>query len=94
MAELKKIKIKAIPRKTKDGKEFISYRAVQNDGKLIDCRFTRDVKNAPEKTSYVMVDPSQMNISYSYEYPRLWIKRIEEIIPIENEEINNICDLF
>lgn len=83
MATLKEIKIKVkeieIKKGPNKGKKFDSYRAVQKDGKLIDCRFRQEVKDLPTEDCYIVVDVDNMNYDRSREFPRLWIHAIEEI---------------
>lgn len=79
--------------KTNDGKEFTSYRAVQKDGKLMDCRFTRDVGAVPDGVVSVEVQPGFFNVSYAKKYPCLWIKKVERFIT-RDEEVDTYDDLF
>ena len=50
MTNVKVLEIPVIVRElqTKDGKKFNAYKAVQNNGKLIDLKFRRS-KNLPER---------------------------------------------
>lgn len=86
-AKLKKFKVIVSEKETKEGRKFNVYKAVTNEGRLIDCKFRKEVKNLPEKTCYVHVYNTEMNIDKSREYPTLWVKAIEEI-----EEIGNKAD--
>lgn len=70
---------------SKTNKKFIVYKAVQKDGKYIDCKFRKEV-TPPVENAYVNVYKSQMNIASNQKYPVLWIKRIESIESIESVE--------
>lgn len=91
---LKEVKVKVYHKQTKDGKKFDTYRAVQKDGKLIDCKFRKDVKVLPTEDCIIVVKVKNMNISYSKEYPALWMAEIEDIKPIEKLSKQNLNDLF
>ena len=89
----KTIEIIAKRVKAHDGREFTSYRAVQKDGKLMDCRFTRDAGAVPDGVVSVEVQPGFFNVSYAKKYPCLWIKKVERFIT-KDEEVNSYDDLF
>ena len=81
----REIKIKVIVKhcKTKDGKkEFDAYRAVQADGKLIDCRFQAHIQNIPKENFVMLVRSDEINISKAYEYPRLWVANVLEFMSV------------
>ena len=78
MARTIEIKVIAKACKTKDGKSFTAYRAVQNDGKLIDCHFRKVVGNIPETDFVMVVNSNDINISNQYQYPRLWVSAVQE----------------
>lgn len=82
---MKEIRILVKEVTTKDGKKFNSYKAVQKDGKLIDLRFTKEVKPLPEEDCFIVVEEKNINIDNSRLYPRCWVKRIEEIKPFETK---------
>ena len=74
--------IKIIPsrHKTKDGtKEFIAFKAVQKDGKLIDCRFTKACGAVPDDVCEIVVKDENANIDRNRLYPVLWVKKCESI---------------
>ena len=79
---LKTFKVIARDIKKEDGTSFTGYRAVQKDGTLIQCRFTKTV-TPPTETSMITVDSANMNVSHKKEYPVLWISQIEEIEPVK-----------
>lgn len=86
--DIRTIKVLVRHCKTKDGKkEFDSYRAVQKDGKLIDCRFQQCVTGIPKDHFIMKVDATKMNISRAYEYPRLWVSDVIEFAPVPRATI-------
>lgn len=91
---LKEVKVKVYHKQTKDGKKFNTYRAVQKDGKLIDCKFRKDVVSLPTEDCIIVVNVNNMNISYAKEYPALWVAQIEEIKPLEKLSKTDLNDLF
>lgn len=81
---IKKIKIIVKNGKTRDGREFKYFRAVQKDGTLIDCRFRKEV-DPPEETCYIQAYSTDLNIDHKKEYPVLWVRAIQSIDPIRAE---------
>ena len=65
------------------GRKFDAYRAVQKDGKLMDCHFRRTVSNIPAENFIMRVDASKMNVSRKYQYPRLWVTEVIEFVPVD-----------
>lgn len=83
--DIRTIKVIVKHCQTKDGKKkFDAYRAVQTDGRLIDCRFNMTVPQSsiPTERFLMRVDATQMNVSRAYEYPRLYVKNVVEFLPI------------
>lgn len=68
---------------TKDGKPFNTYKVVQKDGKLVDCRFRKEVRNLPTKTCVMVVEKENIHLDSKREYPCYWVKAIEELKEIE-----------
>ena len=89
MKEARKIEIVVIakPCKTKDGKQFTAYRAVQNDGRLIDCHFRKVCGVLPEHDFVMTVMSDKINVATNYRYPRLWVSEIVAI-----NEVNTTAD--
>lgn len=69
----------------KEGKKntFNAYKTYKKDGKKIDLRFTRAVKDTPEEACFIKVNAENMNIDNNRKYPILWVTKIEEILPLE-----------
>ena len=81
--------------KTRDGKkDFDAYRAVQTDGKLMDCRFRACVTNIPKENFVMKVDAAKMNVSRQYEYPRLWVSEVIEFAPVPRNGDGGAADAF
>ena len=75
--ETKKIKIKVEEKKTSDGKKFNTYKAVTKNGRLIDAKFRKEVKELPTETCYAVIGVDNMNLDKNKEYPVLWISAVE-----------------
>ena len=83
----KRIEIFGRERETAEGKKFIAWRAKKADGTLIDCRFTREVKNIPDFThGFIEVENNKANISNSGIYPVLWVKAIVKAEEAEKKD--------
>lgn len=65
-------------KKKSDG-SFIAFQAEQKNGKLIDARFVQAINQKPTATCYVRVKIKDINIQTNCQYPKLWIKHIEDI---------------
>lgn len=81
MKEKETQKIKLIKRigKTKDGKEFDSYKLVKENGKLVDAHFKKDCNMS------VFADGNKFELEAgyvqhceNYEFPRVYIGDIKE----------------
>lgn len=94
--DVKVLEIKVIVREyeTKEGKKFNAFKAVQNNGKLIDLKFTRTVKNVPEQNCIIKVLPENVNIDKTRQFPVLWCKKVEEIIVPKYETSNEVIEMF
>lgn len=73
---MKKIEIIKRVVTTKEGKSFDTFKAVQKNGKLIDCKFTKDVKNLPDESCFMYVEEDKINIDKNKKYPTLWVKKV------------------
>lgn len=91
----KKIEIIVGTATTRDGKKtFNTYKAVQKDGKLIDCRFTKAVGAIPEKFNEITVELDDINIDKTRRFPVLWVKAVKEFGFVEKTRNNPCEDLF
>ena len=75
--ETKRIKIKVQERKTSNGKSFNTYKAVTKNGRLIDAKFRKEVKELPTEDCYAIIGVDNMNVDKNKEYPVLWISAVE-----------------
>lgn len=82
MMETKKIEILVEERKTKEGRVFNIYKTFSKNGRKMDVKFTKDVKDLPKEHCYVVVDVDNMNIDNSGRFPILWVKAVEEYINV------------
>lgn len=94
--EEKVLEIKVIVREyeTKEGKKFNAFKALQSNGKLIDLKFQRVVKNVPEENCIIKVKHENINIDRTRQFPVLWCKKIEEIIVPKYDTSNEVIDMF
>lgn len=86
--ETKKIEILVEERKTAEGKKFNVYKTFTKNGRKIDVKFRKEVKNLPEGNSYAIVDVDDMNVDKSKRFPVLWIAQVqgyEDITEVRKE---------
>lgn len=64
---------------------FSTYAVKQKDGKWIEVRFTTDIPKSKLPTSWskIKVNADSMSIDKRGKYPKLWIRAIESITPLE-----------
>ena len=84
----KNYELEIIVRKKKNktnGNMFTTYAVKMKDGKWIETRFTQDVPKSkmPSAYSKIIVSPTMMNIDKRGKYPKLWIKGVESVKPLE-----------
>ena len=93
--ELKKIKVYVSERENHETQEkFKVYKALTKQGK-IDLRFTKDVaeETKPTKTCNLFVEPSHVNVNQKFEYPVMWIDKIDHCEEIEfKQNLNDYLD--
>ena len=83
--ETKKIKVTVTPKKTADGRSFNTYKTYSKNGRAIDLKFTKDVKNVPDKNCFIVCDVDEMSLNTSGEFPILWIRKIESVVDVNSE---------
>lgn len=78
-----------------NGNIFTTYAAKQKDGKWIETRFTQDVPKSKVPTAYskIVVSQDMMNIDKRGKYPKLWIKGVESVEPLE-KPIEDLTQYF
>jgi len=92
---LKKIKVYVSRRKNNEtGEEFNVYKALTKQGK-IDLKFRKEipVEQLPIHTCYILVDVNNLNVNQKFEYPVMWVSKIEAIEEIEfNQNVSDYID--
>lgn len=92
---LKKIKVYVSRRKNNEtGEEFNVYKALTKQGK-IDLKFRKEisVEQLPTHTCYILVDVNNLNVNQKFEYPVMWVSKIEAIEEIEfNQNVSDYID--
>lgn len=72
--ETTKIKIIVRKGKTKDGREFNAYKMVQENGKLIDLHFRKNVDVSKfDGLAKFTVDVGYCQLSENFEFPRVYV---------------------
>ena len=84
----KTYELEIIVRKKKNktnGNTFTTYAVKMKDGKWIETRFTQDVPKSkmPSAYSKIVVSHDMMNIDKRGKYPKLWIKNVVSVTPLE-----------
>jgi hypothetical protein len=65
--------------------KFPAFKAVMNNGKLMDAKFTQAVDKlglVPKVDSIVIIPEGGCNVSYAKEYPVLWISQVTKSTPV------------
>jgi len=60
---------------------FNAFKTYLKNGKKMDLKFTKDVKNIPNEDCLIKVNVDDMNIDRNRKYPVVWVKRIIEAMP-------------
>lgn len=89
---MKKIEIIKRVVTTKEGKSFDAFKAVQKDGKLIDLKFKKEVKNLPSESCFMFVEKENINVNRSGKYPVVWVAKVEKYE--ESKTIRDNTDIF
>lgn len=90
--DTREIRIKGREVELADGRSFMAFRAVQKDGKMIDCRFRSDCNLIPKESGTITVAAKDMNVNRAGEYPVLWVKHVINFKP---QAVNlSAADLF
>lgn len=95
----KEIKIIAQTKKTKEGKAFTTFKAVQKDGKLVTCKFRqKDADNKaivmPSSTCVMKIDSDLLQLNRSKEYPELWVLGQGEYLDVKVLNNKAVEDMF
>lgn len=95
MNDVATVNIKIIARKFKrksDGSEFTAYRAVQRDGKLVECHFRKACGAIPDTSFIATVPRTDVKMDYSHEYPRVWLHSIASIVTLAEQWVTVEAD--
>lgn len=74
--ETKKIKILVTERES-NGRKFNTYKTTSKNGRLMDVKFRKEVKELPTENCYAVIDIDKMNIDKNRQYPVLWVSAVE-----------------
>ena len=75
--ETKKIQILVSARKTSEGRSFNTYKTTTKNGRLMDVKFRKEVKELPTTNCYAIISVDNMNIDSNRQYPVLWVSAVE-----------------
>lgn len=81
MGKLLKMRVK-VTEVASNGKSFLTFKTLAKNKKWVDLRFTTSVKNQPTEDCFIVVDSNNANYSTAYQYPRIWVRAINEILPL------------
>lgn len=83
--ETRKFKIKVTQKKTADGRTFNTFKTFSKNGRAIEVKFRKEVKNIPEKDCFIIVPADDAHLNTSGEYPVMWVKSISETLDLASE---------
>ena len=75
--ETKKIEIIVEERKTSEGKKFNVYKTFTKNGRKIDVKFRKEVRDLPTENCYAIINVDDMNVDKSKRFPVLWIAEVQ-----------------
>ena len=73
------------------GEKFLSYKALSKKG-YIDLKFTKDVKNVPQKACIIIVPVNKINVNRKSKFPVVWVSEISEVKEFEFKQ--NTAEYF
>lgn len=56
---------------------FLAYKGFTKKG-WIDLKFTKDVKDVPERNGYIYVEKENVNVNRTGRFPVIWVKKFEK----------------
>ena len=92
--ETKKIKIVVQEKTATNGKKFNTYKTTTKNGRFIDVKFRKEVKNLPVENCYAIINVDAMNVDKNREYPVLWVKDVVGYEAIETDNKKKLDELF
>jgi len=85
--------VKAEQKTTQDGKKFMTYKTVDKKGRLMDCKFRREVTNIPTEPCVLVVPDDMCSVDKNRQFPVLWIGEILEVKPYA-QQASNLGEYF
>lgn len=85
MEQTKKLKVVVTERKTEEGRTFNVFNTYSKNGRKMELKFRKEVKNIPDKNCHIICKIDDIHVNTSNEYPVVWVKGIQEIISNEDE---------
>jgi len=73
-------------------KKFNSYKVLTNEGRYMDLRFRKEVKDLPTEDCIIKVKVKNLSVDRNRKYPRTWVHAVESIEPLYDPK-NNSDDL-
>lgn len=94
---VKEIKLIAKTFKTKEGKPFTSFKAVQKDGTLVDCKFRQKGSDnkpivMPSASCIMVIDSEHLSFNRTKQYPVLWVREQPKEYKETTEGNTNVVD--
>lgn len=91
MIRIRVVKVKEM--KNKDGHGFLTYKTVDKNGKLMDLKFRREVKNAPEEPCTLLIEsPEDFNVDTTKQWPCVWVRKLAGVEATEHK--SNASEFF
>ena len=87
--ETKRIEILVEEKKTAEGKRFNTFKAFTKNGRKIDVKFRKEVKNLPEGNCYAVIGVDNMNVDKSKRFPVLWVSQVESYEDVSEVRAEN-----
>lgn len=78
---IKEIEIKVRHIKV-DAVDFDAFKALQKDGRWIDCKFKMAVDKIPTEDCIIVVNVEDLNIQKNKKFPCLWVEKVISIKPL------------
>lgn len=86
--ETKKIKILVAERKSAKG-SFNTYKTTTKNGRLMDVKFRKEVKELPTENCYAIINVDDMNVDSNRQYPVLWVSAVQGYESFEDNSKEN-----
>ena len=93
--ETKKIEIIVEEKKTSEGKKFNTYKTFTKNGRKIDVKFRKEVKNLPTENCFATIEVDSMNVDKSKRFPVLWVSEVvgyDSVDEVRKESQKKVID--